>query len=415
MRAPLYSTQPDELLTQPAITDPQRVYARLRRTHPVSRIADSGVHLVATWDLVDEALGRANDFSANLTGVLFRDQHGTPATFELAGLGATDVIATADEPNHSVHRAIAQPRLMARRIQTLEDRMRAWTRQAIAPWLAEGGGDCVPICELIPALALAHVLGLPEEDVARFRIWAMMGGDMLAGEVDGARLGFLGSETGKMAEYLGKHFDAALEDPDDDPDAPLLHALAAAVRAGKIDRRYAIGIAIVMFGAGGESTAAFLGSALRMLAENPAIAEALRADPNRISCYLEEVIRLEPPFNFHYRAVRGSCQLGGYDLEAGDRLMLLWASANRDPKIFEDPDALRLDRKHPKRHMGFGRGAHFCIGAPLARLEARVVVEEVLAATRTVKVREPVSDSAVYAKSIFIRRLERLDLEATLR
>jgi cytochrome P450 len=428
MRAPLYSSQADELLEPDAIDAPQKIYARLRDQAPIARIGESGVHLVTTWALVDEALQREADFSANLTGVLFRGPDGEPATFELTGLGGVGVIATADEPHHSVHRSLAQPRMVADRINALEDRMRVWARQAISPMIEKGGGDFAPVSELIPALALADVLGLPEEDVSRFRVWAMMGGDMLAGEADHERLAFLGSETGKMAAYLGTHLDLAFKalgppgrasaDSAEDRGAPMLHALARGLLDEKISREEAVGIAIVMFGAGGESTAALIGSALLALAENPAIADELRSSPDRIPRYVEEIIRLEPPFNFHYRSVRRPCQLGGYDLDVGDRLMLVWASANRDPAIFDDPDALRLDRKFPKRHMSFGRGAHFCIGAPLARLEARVVIEELLSATRGLAPRPPTAAEPApvqYAKSIFIRRLERLELQTEKR
>jgi len=411
VRAPLYSERDDEILDAAAIEDPQKLYARLRRETPIARIGDSGVHTVATWDLIDEALGREADFSANLTGVLFRGPDGAPSIFDLSSTGANDVIATADEPHHGIHRAVSQPRLDARRIAGMEKRVRRWTRDVVRPWAAAGGGDCVPIAEVVPALAVANLLGLPERDVSRFRVWAMMGGDILAGEADGERLGFLATETGQMASYLGEHFDRAAEDPDDDPNAPLLHALALGVRAGKIDRTEAIGIAIVMFGAGGESTAALIGSTLRGIAEDPALANRLRAEPALIPRYVEEIVRLESPFNFHYRVVRRKCQLGGFDLDEGDRLMLLWASANRDPAIHDEPDALKLNRKHPKKHLGFGRGMHFCIGAPLARQEARVVLEEVLGATTELKPR----GEARWARSIFIRRLEALDLEATPR
>ena len=101
--------------------------------------------------------------------------------------------------------------------------------------------------------------------------------------------------------------------------------------------------------------------------------------------------------------------LDGFELEVGDRLMLAWASANRDAEIFEEPDVLRLDRRHPKAHMGFGRGAHFCVGAPLARLEARVLVEELLASTTRLALVPDVPP--VYARSIFVRRLEHLFIE----
>jgi len=414
-RAPLYSKTADEILSPDAIEEPQAIYARLRERSPVARIGESGVHTVATWGLIDEVLGREADFSANLTGVLYRGPDGAPEVFPLA-TGGNAVIATADEPHHAIHRATAQPRLDARRTTTpeMEVRLRGWTRRALVPWLEAGGGDVVPIAEVVPALAVATLLGLPDADVADFRTWSMMGGDILAGEADSERLTFLATESANMARYLGRHFDA-IDTPDPDPGAPLLHALSRAHRSGRITRDEAIGIAIVMFGAGGESTAALIGSTLRLLAENEDLADRLRDDPTLVPRFVEEVVRLEPPFNFHYRVVRRACRLGGYDLEEGDRLMLLWASANRDPEILEAPDALRLDRKHPKNHLSFGRGAHFCIGAPLARLEARVVVEEVLAATKRIAPDRPERGRpawARYAKSIFIRRLEGLDLVA---
>ena len=120
--------------------------------------------------------------------------------------------------------------------------------------------------------------------------------------------------------------------------------------------------------------------------------------------------RLEPPFKFHYRAVRSACELAGFELRRGDRLALLWASSNRDAAHVEHPDELRLDRRHPKNHLSFGRGSHFCIGAPFARLEARVVCEELLLATSHIAVSE--TNRPIYATSIFVRRLERLVLSA---
>lgn len=407
MRAPLYADSHDELFGAAAIEHPQRLYARLRREHPISRVADTGVHLVATWDLVDEVLHREDDFSANLTGVLLHE-HGRPGRFELPDTGATQVIATADEPRHGVHRRLVRPGLGAARIAALEGPIRAWTRQALCDWIADGGGDFVPIAERIPAQVVAHLLGLPEGDVRLHRDWAMMGGDILAGAVDEATLTKLARETGRMFDYLDRHLEAAAAAPFDEAKSPLLARLAQGVGRGEIARTEAIGIAIIMFGAGGESTAALLGSVVRRLAEDEAMAATLRADPGLIPRFVEEVARLETPFKFHYRSVRRDCELGGAELGPGDRLMLLWASANRDAAQFEDPDTLRLDRPHPKHHMSFGRGNHFCVGAPLARLEARVVLEELL--DGTIGTTLAVRDGRRYAHSIFVRRLERLPL-----
>jgi cytochrome P450 len=406
MRAPLCSDDPTELFSTATIENPHPFFARVRAERPISRVADSGVHLVASWALIDEALRRADDFSANLTGVLVLGDDGLPAIFTLGGVN--QVIATADEPRHAVHRALAQPRLAQKRIHALEPQLRAWAVEALAPWLDAGGGDFVPVGETVPARAVAHLLGLPDGDVQRFRTWAMMGGDMLAGAIRSEQLIAFAQETARMVEYLREHLEAASSAPEPGPDAPLLHAFARGIEAGTIDTDEALSIAVILFGAGGESTSGLIGSAVRMLAENPELADALRADPERIPAFVEEAVRLEPPFKFHYRTVRRSCELGGAQLEPGDRLMLLWAAANRDPEAFEEPDRLRLDRRHPKAHMSFGRGLHFCIGVALARLEARIVIEELLARTQRIAISSDASP--VHAHSIFVRRLEQLPL-----
>ena len=169
-RAPLYSDQLLELMSERAIENPHEIYARLRSERPLSRVAESGVHIVATWALIDEVLGREEDFSANLTGVLFRGEGDEPSAFELPSTGATDVIATADEPRHAIHRFASQPTLDARRIATLEADLRVWTRDSLAQWIEAGGAEIAPLTERIPALAVARILGLPEEDVRRFRV-----------------------------------------------------------------------------------------------------------------------------------------------------------------------------------------------------------------------------------------------------
>ena len=406
MRAPPCSSDPKKLLDASVLDDPHPFLSVVRREHPLSRVGDTGVHLVATWDGILEVLGREEDFSANLTGMLIRGADGVPIPFDFPSLDGTQVIATADEPHHTVHRRLVSPRFETDRVVDFEPMIREWTREALAPFLLDEGGEFVPIAERIPAQVVGSLLGLPDGDAERHRAWAMMGGDMLAGEVGPTRMQALALEGQKMGHYLKRHLEAASKAAPDPSRASLLELLAEGVRAGEITLSQATGIGMVMFGAGGESTSALIGSAMRVLAEEPELAEQLRQDPLQIARFVEEVVRLEPPFKFHYRAVRRECELQGYTLGPGDRLMLLWAAANRDPAVFEEPDALRLDRKHPKHHMSFGRGAHFCVGAPLARLEARVMVEEVLRETRQLSLVP--GHPPVYAQSIFTRRLESL-------
>ncbi len=410
MRAPAYSQHVDEILGRDFLENPHPVFTRLRKEAPISRIGETGVHLLVTWDLIEEALSRERDFSANLTGVLVRGNDGHPTVFSLPPAGASQVIATADEPHHAVHRRLLQPRFSADRIASMEGFVRTVSKAALEPWIHQGGGDFVPVAELVPARVVAALLGLPDGDVSLHRQWAMMGGDMLAGRIDPETLARLSRETGKLNAYLTLHLEAARRSLRGDSEAPLLHTLARGVDEGVVDTEQAVGIATVMFGAGGESTAALLGNLMRRLAASPDVAARLRAEPSGIRRFVEEVARLEAPFNFHYRAVRTECELGGARLVPGDRLMLLWASANRDETRFDDPDALRLDRRHPNRHLAFGRGPHFCIGGPLARLEARVVCEELLTGARELSL--SAQAPPVRAESLFVNRHEHLFVTA---
>ncbi len=410
MRAPLYSSNPNELFEPSIIESPQKLYTRLRAEAPLARVGESGVHLVATWDLIEEALARESDFSANLTGVLMRSASGDPDIFPMPEFEGGGIIATADEPVHGVHRRILISRFSTRAVASLEEPVRRWSREAIGGWLDAGAGDFVPVAEWVPARIVGELLGLPDGDVSRFRTWAMIGGDILAGNVDANQLGTIAAEAAAMAEYLGEHLDRAGANLRRDKNAPLLHPLAAAVEDDLISREAAVGIAATMFAAGGESTAALIGNMVRYLAEHSKTAAELRESPELIPRFVEEVARFDPPFNFHYRAVKRRCELGGFELGPGDRLMLLWASANRDPKRVDDPDRFRLDREHNKDHMTFGRGSHFCLGAPIARLEGRIICEELLRATREIAPRQ--AQKPVYANSIMVRRLEQLPLDA---
>ena len=146
---------------------------------------------------------------------------------------------------------------------------------------------------------------------------------------------------------------------------------------------------MVLAGAGGESTSSLTGSATRILAEQPALQRELRANPLLIPDFVEEAVRLESSFRGHYRAVRRDTKLGDVELPQSSRILLLWAAANRDPETFESPDSVDLGRPNLREHLAFGRGIHFCVGA---RLEARIILEELLARTQSFSL-DPVAGS----------------------
>ena len=130
-----------------------------------------------------------------------------------------------------------------------------------------------------------------------------------------------------------------------------------------------------------------------------------RTDPDRLPTMLEETLRLESPFRAHHRHVTKDTTLACVELPAGSHLMLLRGSANRDPAIFGDPDKPRLDRSNPRGHLAFGKGLHFCVGAALARAEARAALRTLLDHTNWITL-----ENAAWLPSIFVRRHTRLEL-----
>lgn len=396
-----------------AIAAPHALYARLRNSAPVCQLGELRAFFVGTQAAVEEAVKRHDAFSAHLNAMLACGDDGQPYVFDLQALGAAStVIANADEPEHAVQRKLMLPPLKPARIAALEGMMRDFARSRVAGFVKNGGGDvCALLAESLPAYVLIHQLGLGDDALPHVQRWAMMGGDFLAGRLTPDQMNSVFVESAALMDYLTRHFDTLLAQPVAERGNSLTALLAEGMETGVITRDQAIGILIILFGAAGESTASLLGSAIRVLAEDPALQQRLRAEPALIANFIEEIVRLETPFKFHYRYVQRDSTLCGTALKAGDVLLLGWASANRDPAVWDEPDTLRLDRPLPERHFGFGYGIHFCIGAPLARLEVRVALEELLAGTRQL-VLDPARPYA-FAPSIFVRRLLYLSLLTT--
>jgi cytochrome P450 len=387
-----------------SLQDPYPLYERMRAAGPVHRIADSEFYAVCDWDAVNKAISRPEDFSANLTATMTYTAEGTIKAFEMDPLGGpTHVLATADDPAHAVHRKLLVRHLAATRIRTIEhfaietaDRL--WNdgvREGRIEWMGA-------LANRLPMMVVAQLIGVPEADVAQLVKWGYASTQFVEGLVSDDQLEAAGMAVMELSGYLTERFREAASDPQDN----LLGELATACAAGKLETFTAQAMMVILFAAGGESTASLLGSAAWMLAHRPDIQRRVRENPQLLGAFIEETLRYEPPFRGHYRHVVHETALGGVDLPANSHLLLLWGAANRDPAHFDKPGEFRLDRAETKGHISFGKGAHFCVGAALARLEARIVLRLLLDRTSVIEA----TDVGQWLPSILVRRLERLEL-----
>ena len=387
-----------------ALQDPYPLYDRMRDRAAVHRIGDSVFYAVCGWDAVVDAVDRVEDFSSNLTATMVYRDDGTVAPFDMGTLGGPmHALATADDPVHAIHRKMLVPHLTARRIRVIEEFAQSTAAELWSKGVIDGRIEWMgALANRLPMMVVARLLGLPDEDVDELIRLGYATTTLLDGVVDPAQLEAAGTAALRLSGYVMEHFARWRDDP-----APgLIGDLAARHDSGELDQLPALAIMLTLFSAAGESTASLLGSAAWILVSHDDIQEQVRAEPELLGAFIEETLRFESPFRGHYRHVTRDTTLAGVDVPADSRLLLMWGAANRDPRQFYTPNAFRLDRSGAKGHLGFGRGTHFCVGAALARLEARVVLRALLDRTTWIRA----DDVGQWLPSILVRRLDHLQL-----
>lgn len=397
-----------ELFDAEFLDDPYPLYDSLHAVGPVQQVGDSAFFLVSGWDTVAEAVNRTADFSSNLTATMVYDSDGTVTPFEMDGLGGpTHVLATADDPIHAEHRKMVLPRTAAKRLHGLEPFITSSCARLWADGFLDGRIDWIAaVADRLPMTVVAHLIGLPHDDVDQLVAWGYASTQMLNGVANAEELTAASTAALELGSYLSQHFECSAGAPPDN----LLGDLAISCASGELDKLVAMMLFVQLVGAGGESTAGLLGNAAWILATHPEIQQHVRTNPDLLEPFIEETLRYESPFRGHFRHVINDTVLAGVELPAGSHLMLLWGAANRDSAQFEAPGEFRLDRPRMKNHMSFGKGAHFCLGAALARMEARIILQMLLDKTTRIEL----FDAPRWVPSISVRRLEHLQLTLDL-
>ena len=399
MRNPIAGTQ---LLDAAVIDDPYPFYRQLQSNAPVWEAGGSGVFTVSTFELVSEATGRVDDFSSNLLCLLYRGDDGLPCRLPFSEPDV-QVLATADPPAHALHRGTVFPELVARRMDELAPAIADVANKCVREAIARGTVEFMSaIGNVVPITMISRLIGFSDADPdqllrAAFDSTAMLGSTLTMDQLV-ARVAHLAEIQAWIADQLAN----AMRDPADD----LLGAVARGVDAGVFSEFAADGMLQTLLSAGGESTTSLLGNAVRILAEQPELQEHLRENLDLIPAFVEEAVRLEAPFRYHMRSVPRDTELGGVDIPAGSTVLMLWGAANRDGNEFERPDDVDLQRRAPRHHLAFGRGIHYCVGAPLARTEARTVLTVLLERTKSIAL-DP-EHAPQWVNSLMVRRHEHL-------
>jgi cytochrome P450 len=393
------------------IRDPAPYYAALRELGPVVREPHHGVFMISGIEEILAVYADHASFSAvvaplgpftklpepaegeSLADVIERRRHEIPLS---------DQLVTFDPPKHTRHRALLNKLLTPNRLKENEEFMASLADRLIDELADRGEAEfCKAYANPFTLLVIADLLGVPREDHDRFRGWLGRG---LAGDTRGSE----GSDQlfVNLYPYFTRYIEERRASPRDDVMGQL-----ASVRFtdGELPEvADVVRIAFILFAAGQETTARLITSGMRILAEQPSLADELRADPDGIPNFIEECLRVESPIKGPFRLALRDTQVGGVRIPVGSLVMVMNGAANRDPRVFKDGDRFDAKRANARRNIAFGHGEHFCPGASLARAEARISFERLLARLDDLELVDPSALS--YAPSFIIRGLNDLPL-----
>lgn len=319
-----------------------------------------------------------------------------------------------DGERHSAARSMLTGLFTPSRLRANEEFMIDLAERMVSEVVAKGQCEFIStIATPYVTLVIADLLGVPEED--HQVIFKAVTSGPPPGSIDDADAG---ASLVAMAQAVGGLFVGYIEDRRASPRADVMTEFASARRAdGSLHPvQDLILLALFLFGAGQDTSAKLLGNAMRYLAEDADMQSRLRAEPALIPDFIEEMLRLEGSTKVTHRVASKTTQIGDMPIPAGSKIVASLAGANRDPQRWPDPDAMVLGRPRIKEHLAFGRGAHTCIGAPLARAEVRVILASLLARTSGFTLSEkhhgPAGNRKLnYETSYIIRGLEQLHID----
>lgn len=360
------------------LQDPYAYFARLRDEAPVFRDPKTGVVHVSRYDLVVEVCRKPKLFSSDISILLKSGGTGQFDPEEKAimdsGLPWTNTMLTADPPRHSHFKRLAMQAFSPRRVNGMTDYIAEVTHSLIDSFVAAGEVELkAEFADRVPAIVIADMLGVPRDDIPRFRVWLEAALTRLAGGANrAARIDAAHKEV-ELQDYFVDQFARRRQSPGDDVLSDLVRGLIPEGDGSRpLDEAELMGMTHQIFVAGQESTAHAITYAVYQTVSRPGLQQRLANDPELVRRLIEESLRHLTPANNGWRVAAADVELGGVSIRAGEPILLRFGAANRDPRRFADAERFDLERANGEDHLAFGGGIHTCLGMVLAREEMAV-------------------------------------------
>ena len=341
--------------------DPYPTYARMRDEQPCYHNPDLGFYALTRFD---DVLAGYKDWDAytSTKGVAL-EEVGTSSAPSMIGM---------DPPDQTKLRKLVVRAFTPQRVGSLEPRVRGLATRFIDTFIQEGECDLIArFAALLPSDVISTLLGAPESDHNDLRIWT----EALMHRDDGVAKPPAAADD--AAKNLLGRFSELIEEKRAKPGDDLISALLEAELDGRrLEHKEILGFCFLLISGGNETTEKLIANTVHQLARHPEQRAKVLADPGRIPDAVEESLRFRSPTQYMVRATTRDVQMHGRTIPEGEKLMLIIGAGNHDPRRFEEPEVFDIDRVMD-RHLAFGFGPHFCLGARLARLEARVSLEEI--------------------------------------
>lgn len=397
--------------------NPFPYYEALRRKAAVYPGAD-GMFFVSGHAAVLAVLQQPNTFSSqwgNTAGA--PPVEGTEEEMKkifAEGYPAVSTMLTLDPPLQTRYRKSVGKAFSTRRIASLEPRIRKIATDLLGTWPETGRVDFMRQLSIpFPVRVIADMLSIPLERDADVKRWSDDSVASIGVKISAERALEAGRSVVEMQNFMASLLEERQQKPQDDFLSELVAAdfedMEGNVR--KLDIPEMISIIQQLMVAGNEATSKGITEIMKLLIENPDEWKLLRDDPSRISSMAEEGLRLASPNQGLFRLCTEDSEVAGVQIPKGQMLWVMFGSANRDEEVFPDPDRFDPTRKNLSDSFAFGRGAHFCIGAPLAKLEIRVLFEEL--AKRLTTIRFAPGTTLEYEPSFILRGLKELEIDIT--